>query len=78
MLAHFEVQLPRLNIQQSGNAAVLYWPNYYSNFSLQTNASVTAPSGWGNVPGTPVIIGTQYFLTNGPLSAMQFFRLKSN
>jgi hypothetical protein len=74
----FEVQLPRLNVQQAGNVAVLNWLNYYGNFFVQTNGSVTVPSGWGNAPGTPVVIGTQYFLTNSPISGIRFFRLKSN
>ena len=74
----FEVEPPSLNIQQIGNAAVMSWPNYYGNFSLQTNGSVAAASSWGNAPGTPVAIGTQYYFTNSPVSGVKFFRLKSN
>lgn len=74
----FEVEQPRLSIQAMGNAAVLSWPNYYGNFAVETNSSLTAPAGWANAPGTPVVIGTQYFLTNSPISGNRFFRLKSN
>jgi hypothetical protein len=74
----FEVGQPQLSIQSIGDAAVLSWPNYYGNFALQTNGSVTDPMGWANAPGTPGVIGTQYFLTNSPISGTTFFRLKSN
>lgn len=74
----FELGQPRLSIQAFGNAAILSWPNYYGNFSVQTNASITAPAVCADAPGTPTVIGTQYFLTNTPISGNRFFRLKSN
>lgn len=74
----FEVGQPWLSIQAIGNAAVLSWPDYYGNFSLETNSSLTAPAGWADAPGTPAVIGTQYFLTNSPISGNRFFRLKAN
>jgi hypothetical protein len=74
----FEVEQPLLNIQHTGTSAVLSWPNYYGNFTIQTNGSLTAASGWGNAPGTPVVLGTQYVLSNSLVSGNKFFRLKSN
>ncbi len=73
-----EVGQPWLNIQQSGSTAVLSWPNYYGNFSVQTNGNVSSPGGWDTLPGTAVVVGTSWFQTNHPISADTLFRLKSN
>jgi hypothetical protein len=74
----FEVGQPSVNIQLLGSTVVLNWPNYYDNFAVQTNGSVTALTGWGTLPGTPTILGTQYIENYGPISGTRFFRLKSN
>jgi hypothetical protein len=73
-----EVGQPTLSIQYAGNAAVLSWPGYYGSFSVQTNGNLAVPGGWGNAPGTPAVVGTQYQQTNSPIAGNQFFRLKSN
>ncbi len=76
----FERGRPRLNIQQIGTNAVLSWPSYYGNgeFGLQSSINLASSNSWAAVPGTPAVIGTQYFQTNSPILGNRFFRLKSN
>jgi hypothetical protein len=73
----FELGSPRLNIQAAGSAAVLSWPSSYGDFSARSVANLTASNNWADVPGTPVISGSQLVLTNSPVSGTMFFQLKS-
>jgi autotransporter-associated beta strand protein len=74
----FEVDRPRLNIQQLGNAAVLSWPSYYTNLTLQSSTNLGSASNWVNASGSAVVIGNQYWQTNSPISGAQFYRLRGN
>jgi hypothetical protein len=56
----------------SGTLA-LSWPGFLSGYVLQ--ASGTLNSGWTNVPGTPVILGDEWFSINPSTAPKQFFRL---
>jgi predicted outer membrane repeat protein len=73
----FELGIPTLNIQTSATSSIITWPFYYGDFTLQTVTNVTL-GNWVNVLETPVVISTQYVITNGLISSNQFFRLKSN
>jgi hypothetical protein len=74
----FELGSPILNIQRLTSNAVLSWPFYYGDFTLQSVTNVTASNSWVNVAGTPSVVANQYVLTNGPISGNSFFRLKGN
>jgi fibronectin-binding autotransporter adhesin len=74
----FELGRPSLTIQQFANTAVLSWPSYYSDFTLQSVTDINASNSWANVGGTPVVVASQYVLTNGPISGNRFYRLKGN
>jgi hypothetical protein len=73
-----ELGQPTLSIERFGTVAVLSWPSYYGDFILQSGADVNASNGWANVAGTPVIVGSQNVLTNGPILGNRFYRLKGN
>jgi hypothetical protein len=74
----FELGRPTLTIQRVANAAVLSWPSYYMDFTLQSVADINASNSWAYVAGTPAVIGNQNVLTNAPLSGNRFYRLKGN
>jgi hypothetical protein len=73
----FELASPTLGIQANTTNAVITWPIYYGDFTLQSVTNI-ASNNWVNVPGTPAVISSQYALTNGLISDNQFFRLKGN
>jgi hypothetical protein len=74
----FELGRPTLTIQQFANAAVLSWPSYFGDFTLQSVTDIKASNSWANVAGTPVVVGGQNVLTNGPISGNRFYRLKGS
>jgi hypothetical protein len=74
----FEVGRPTLNIQQVGNAAVLSWPSYYTNLTLQSSTNLGSSTKWVNASGSAVLIGNQYRQTNSPISGNEFYRLWGN
>ena len=74
----FELGSPTLNIQNFSANAVLSWPSYYGDFTLQSVTNVIASNSWATVVGTPRGVANQYVLTNSPTSSNQFYRLKGN
>jgi hypothetical protein len=74
----FEFGPPTLTIQRFANVAVLSWPTYFGNYTLQSATDINASGGWANVAGTPTVVDGQNVLTNGPMSGKRFFRLKGN
>jgi hypothetical protein len=74
----FELGRPTLAIQQFANVAVLSWPSSYVDFTVQSVTDINASNSWANVAGTPVVIGNQNVLTNGPIFGNRFYRLKGN
>lgn len=73
----FELGIPTVGIQASTAGAVITWPSYYGDFTLQSVTNLTS-NNWVNVPGTPVVVFNQYVLTNSSISGNQFFRLRGN
>ena len=73
-----EFARPTLTIQQFANAAVLSWPSYYGDFTLQSVTDMNVSNSWANVAGTPAVVGSQNIVTNGPISGKRFYRLKGN
>ena len=57
---------------------VISWQSYYGDFTLQSVTNVAASNSWANVAGTPVVVASQYVLTNNPISGNKFYRLKGN
>jgi hypothetical protein len=73
-----ELGPPTLSIQQFATVAVLSWPSYYGDFTLQSVPGMNTPNSWANVAGTPVVVAGQNVFTNGPISGNRFYRLKGN
>lgn len=73
-----ELGQPLLAIQQTANYAVVSWPSFYGDFTLQFVADLNASNSWANVAGTPAVIGNQNVLTDGPMLGKRFYRLKNN
>jgi hypothetical protein len=73
----FELGRPALSIARVQSNAILSWPSYYGAFLVESVVDVAASNSWGTVSGTPSILGSQYVLTNGPISGTRFYRLKS-
>jgi hypothetical protein len=74
----FEVGRPKLNLQQLGNAAVLSWPYYYTNLTLQSSTNLGSSNNWVNASGSAAIVGNQYRQTNSPIAGTKFYRLRGN
>lgn len=56
---------------------VLYWPQNYSNYTLQTASALATPN-WASVTNTPVAgPGGQLYVTNNASRPCQYFRLIS-
>jgi hypothetical protein len=72
----FELGRPQINIQRAGNNAILSWPSYYGDFSLQSSTNVALPGAWLTLGGNASVVGNQYQQTNGPIFGNRFFRLK--
>lgn len=72
----FEFGSPALSIQQVADSVVLSWPSYYGGFRLQSETDLTS-DGWTNEPGTAVVVGNQFTVTNGLVTGNTFYRLTS-
>lgn len=65
---------PRLRIAPVGiSNVILAWPTNYPGFLLQFRASSSSGT-WSQASGTPVIIATEYVVTNS-ISGNRFYRL---
>jgi hypothetical protein len=73
-----ELGRPTLTIRQFASVAVLYWPYYFGDFTLQSVTDINASNSWANVAGTAVVVAGQNVLTNGPILGNRFYRLKGN
>ena len=68
----------QLKLQLAGTNALLSWSTNDFGFQLQSLAALPSPPNiWSNVPGTPVIIGNRFFVTNAPVNGTKHFRLKA-
>jgi hypothetical protein len=68
--------LPRLSINRAGTNVVLSWSSVYSNFVLQTKASLSPATLWAPAAGSPAPVGTNLVVTNRANAAAAYYRLK--
>jgi len=66
--------VPTLTIVVAGNQAILSWPIWAPNFSLQSTTNLAAPA-WTAVTDAPVVIGANNVVTNAISGIQQFYRL---
>jgi hypothetical protein len=71
----FELGSADLGLGMASNNAVLSWPAYYGDFTLQSATNLQDPNDWSDVPVTPVVVGTQLVVSNLMTNARTFYRL---
>jgi hypothetical protein len=74
----FELATPTLEIQRPGTSAIVSWPAYYGDFTLQSATNLSTATTWIAVAGAPAVVGDRFNVTNAPVSGTRFFRLKNN
>ena len=68
---------PRLNIARTNPAQVrLSWPTNYPGFNLQRALAIDGSVSWSNHPMSPVLMGSNYAVTQPAATNQEFFRLK--
>jgi hypothetical protein len=68
---------PRLNIAWTNPAQVrLSWPTNYPGFNLQRASAIDGSASWSNHPMSPVVMGSNYTVTQPAATNQEFFRLK--
>ncbi|MCU0782723.1 MAG: hypothetical protein MUF81_01475 [Verrucomicrobia bacterium] len=65
-----------LNARQSGNELVLSWPTTAIGFKLQSALNLMPGAAWLDLTNVPVIVGTQFTVSNTATGGSKFFRLK--
>jgi hypothetical protein len=69
--------LPRLNILRTNPAQVrLSWPTNYPGFQLLRASAIDGSASWSNHPTSPVVMGSNYTVTQPAATNQEFFRLK--
>jgi len=71
----YELIVPSLSIALSGTNTVLSWSTLGTGFRLQSATNVAPPVNWTNVSGTPLVISSQFYVTNPASGPQSFFRL---
>jgi uncharacterized repeat protein (TIGR01451 family) len=64
-----------LGILRAGGNHVLYWSTSATGFGLQSTLALSTPSTWTAVTNNPVIVGSQYMVTNPTTGLGKFYRL---
>ena len=74
----FRIFMPvSLSASPSGNKVVLSWStNFAFGYTLQTTPNLTPPLTWTDSTNIPVIVGSQFTVTNITSGSGQFYRLK--
>jgi uncharacterized repeat protein (TIGR03803 family) len=73
-LALNTISSPVLSIAHSGTNVILSWPDTATGFTLQSTANLLPPA-WTTVTNTPVIVNSQYTVTNAISTISRFYRL---
>ena len=69
--------LPRLDIARTNPAQVrLSWPTNYPGFNLERASAIDGSAPWSNHPMSPVVMGSNYTVTQPAATNQEFFRLK--
>jgi hypothetical protein len=68
---------PRLDIARTNPAQVrLSWPTNYPGFQLLRASAIDGSASWSNHPMSPVVMGSNYTVTQPAATNREFFRLK--
>ena len=71
----FELGSSDLGLDVVSNDAVLSWPAYYGDFTLQSATNLQGSNYWSDVSDTPVVVGSQLVVTNPATNSLTFYRL---
>jgi hypothetical protein len=68
--------VPLLAISQAGANVILAWPDTFTGYTLQFTTNLDSPAGWTNAPPpAPVIVNSNYTVTNAITGPPKFYRL---
>jgi hypothetical protein len=68
---------PRLDIARTNAAQVrLSWPTNYPGIQLQRASAIDGSASWSNHSTSPVVMGSNYTVTQPAATNREFFRLK--
>lgn len=66
---------PKLAITHSGTNVILTWPTNATGFTLQSTTNFVSQTFWNTNLPSPVVVNTNYVVTNIIISTKQFYRL---
>jgi uncharacterized repeat protein (TIGR03803 family) len=69
------VSRPQLTIIPLGTNVILTWPTNFAGYALQSTTNLLSPSSWITNSTPPVVVNTNYAVTNAISGAQQFYRL---
>ena len=73
----FELGRPTLAVQKAATNIIVSWPSYYGDFVLQSTTNLSGANNWAIVPGSPVIVGNLFNLTNSSVAGIKLYRLEN-
>jgi hypothetical protein len=74
----FELLIPPvLAIAPNFGNVILSWSTNNPGYTVESTTVLPNSGSWTTVPGTPLVIGNQYLLGDGPVTGNKFYRLKA-
>lgn len=67
---------PILKASLAGNKVVISWTTNSAGFNLYSGSTLPPSPGWSLVGGSPVVVGSEKFVTNNLAPGTRFFRLQ--
>ena len=67
--------LPELAITRSGTNVVVTWPTNFTGYTLLSTTNLSAPTVWITNTPSPVVVNTNYAVTNTTAGARKFYQL---
>jgi DNA-binding beta-propeller fold protein YncE len=66
---------PKLSIERTARDIVLSWPSSAPNYVLQSTSLSCSENQWTELPSSPVLVGTNYEVTDNVANGARFYRL---
>ncbi len=74
-LRFYTLQPPQLTVEPAGAEVLLSWPGTANGYAVESAASLMA-TNWQTATNPPALFSGRFWLTNTPVAAEQFFRLR--
>ncbi len=68
--------LPRMAVTRKGTNCIFSWPTNVAGVALLSATNLVPPVNWVAVSPAPVLISTNYVVTNGLSGASKFYKIK--